>query len=302
MSETVAELAATDALLTALSRGDVGRTGDPVLDALSGWVEEITSHPVPRFELELPEFYARETGGRAWRVAATAIVVTAMSSSGIAAAATGDPLAPFSYVATALGHLAPDGPAEDRFGSRIIDGIDRGPVTRDGDQASQTQSYVAVAGESSGRHLAQDHGTPPRHRADGASDSGMPEATDTVYTPRHVATEVDDAPVTTPTETPPEEAPPAETPAAEDPGESTPPATETPPATDDPQPVPSDGPDVTSPGPDASPPADSEPVDSSPTSGDATGGDATGAAADTAQVRMAEDPPAETPVDQGTGL
>ena len=28
MSETVAELAATDALLTALSRGDVGRTGD----------------------------------------------------------------------------------------------------------------------------------------------------------------------------------------------------------------------------------------------------------------------------------
>ena len=105
----LAELAATDALLTALSKG-WRRRADPATGSSMPWVPGWTRScrtPYLTSRLGAAGPFTDPTTSRTWRIAATAIAVTAMSSSGIAAAATGDPLAPFNYVATALGNLAP---------------------------------------------------------------------------------------------------------------------------------------------------------------------------------------------------
>ena len=227
MSETLAELAETDALLTALvAAATRTRTGDPVVDALSGWVDEISSHPVPRVE--------SRAAGRSTR---------ARPAAGLAGRCDGDrggrdvverhrrrrdgdPLAPFNYVATALGHLAPDGPAADPASAcprRSTGARARGRIA----QASQTparltQTVRPGSCRSHGRHRAPD----ARRRAVASAATGIESAehrrtaTDTDYTPRHVATGESPTrrraaprrPRRLRAETPPVETPPAETP------------------------------------------------------------------------------------------
>lgn len=294
MSEALVELARTDALLDVLASGKRTRTGDPVMDAMTGWVEEITSHPIRRVEMELPEFYARESGGRAWRITATALVVTAMSSSGIAAAATGDPLAPFSYVARTLGHLSPS--ADDRlYGFEVPAGVDPGARSPGSDRsANQTAGglfgpYSDVS--SHGSHRGPDSTSPePRHRGDGQESAISPESGfGTDYAPQHLADGDTDAP---PVSTPPTEVPPTDTPPVETPPEETPPVTTPPvetPTEPDPEPVPSDGPVVGQP----SPPSGG--VDSGSAGSDAADESTGSGDAGTVQVRIGEDAPTETP-------
>lgn len=247
MSETLAELAATDALLTVLAEGHLAKvpTGDPVLDALAAWVDEIDSQPVPDFDFDFDGAEEDQTGtSRSFRIAATAVAITAMSSSGIAAAATGDPLAPFNYVATALGNLAPTARADQiRWGMPALDSNRQGiaPEQAAPDSTRALNHFWPVSVE--GRHRADRNPFEPRHRASQTSTVTVPDEGSDSYTPRHVAT---DAPVDTtdegsvPVETPPVDTPPVETPPVETPPTTDPPA-ETPPATTDPEPTQGDG-------------------------------------------------------------
>jgi hypothetical protein len=306
MTETLAELAETDALLTALSHGDRARTGDPVLDALSGWVEEITSHPVRRVAMDLPELDVRAHGGRGWRIAATAVALTAMSSSGIAAAATGDPLAPFSYFATALGNLAPSDRADENgFGSRMPAGLEADSSSRESDHATGDAAALPFGAFSSapaqGRHRSDAEGK-PRHRADeaGRSDASSESATDAGYTPIHLAADDGSStsdPVVVPAETPPVETPPVETPPVETPPAETPPTEPS-----DPQAPGADEPDPETGGDpvDESPTtADSAPTDSGSTGSDATVSDASSSTADDQTVvRVTADVAVEAPADE----
>lgn len=285
MSESLLELATTDVLLDALANGDLAdlRTGDPVLDALAGWVAEIDSHPVPVVASQEQTDAEHPGTGRGWRIAATAVAMTAMSSGGIAAAATGDPLAPFNYVATALGHLAPSDRADQiRFGMPVLDSGRSGGDRQSGSDATRALDQFWPQ-SAEGRHRSdRPGGYEPRHRADETAQDGSTEQVGDAYTPQHVAADAPaagtgEAPVTEiPTETPPVETPPVETPPTE-PTDPQPPAS-------DPETTPDPDPGSGS----SAPPADNTSSDTGSSGGQEqatydTGG---GVVADTAQARV----------------
>lgn len=246
----------------------------------------------------MPDPFTDPTTSRTWRIAATAIAVTAMSSSGIAAAATGDPLAPFNYVATALGNITPTDRADQiRFGMPAMDlgQPATGPDQAGSDSAGVIDTYWPQP--INGRHRADDGASEPRHRAN-ESTRAASDDDGSGYKPRHVA----DQPQSTggqdaapPAETPPETPPP--TPPVEVPPVETPPAApaDPPPATPDPEPTPEPG-DGTVVG---SPPGDNAPGGTSTDSGSPEGlGDV---AADAIAMKMDDPAPptADPSVDGG---
>lgn len=115
MSDTLLELSRTDDQLTAIAeRRSPDDAADPVLGLLAAWAADIDAHPVaearpaPVVAGAVPTVLRH---GR--RVAALTLAIT-VSSSGIAAAVNGDPLAPLHFVVTNLGKIGTvGGPAHE---------------------------------------------------------------------------------------------------------------------------------------------------------------------------------------------
>jgi hypothetical protein len=108
MTETVHPVAASDALISALSERRRIDGADPVLRSLELWVRRIDSHPMAPWTRPLPPVAkATSSAELARRVAALTLVLT-VSSSGLAAAVNGDPLSPLHFVKRQFTHLRPD--------------------------------------------------------------------------------------------------------------------------------------------------------------------------------------------------
>ena len=100
MTDRMSELRATDRLVSALAeRRGIG-ADDRVAAALAALVEEIDARAIP--VVDLPTTPSAVPFMRRAAVATGAVAVLAFSSSGIAAAVTGDPLLPVRYVVDVL--------------------------------------------------------------------------------------------------------------------------------------------------------------------------------------------------------
>ncbi len=108
MTETVHPVAASDALISALSERRRIDVGDPVLRALEAWVRRIDSQPMAPWTRPLPPVAkATSSAELARRVAALTLALT-VSSSGLATAVSGDPLSPLHFVKRQFTHLRHD--------------------------------------------------------------------------------------------------------------------------------------------------------------------------------------------------
>lgn len=139
MTEFVQEMLETQAALDDLAARVSPSASDDILDALGAWAAEIDREPLPEFP-DLMSVWTSQPSGRAWRVGVALAAALAMSSSGVAAAVTGDPLRPFGFVLKTIyqvGHNDKQMDRQPQLGvgtDRGISGPDTEPdrgVTRD---------------------------------------------------------------------------------------------------------------------------------------------------------------------------
>lgn len=136
MSLSAADVRRTDAELDAIAVGSFGDSGDPVLLGLAALAASLDQDlpettdlvALSRAAMDTPMTQARRGG-----LALTATVALVLSTSGMAAAMSGDPLAPLHYIAHRVSQLVPHGPAQmpgwDLEGSRPIISVNAaGPV------------------------------------------------------------------------------------------------------------------------------------------------------------------------------
>jgi hypothetical protein len=107
MTEPVQPVAASDRLVSALSERRKIDDADPVLRALQAWVQRIDAKPVAPWTRPVPACAKAASGGElARRVAALTLALT-LSSTGLAAAVTGDPLSPLHFVKREIHRFGP---------------------------------------------------------------------------------------------------------------------------------------------------------------------------------------------------
>lgn len=134
MSTSIADLLRTDAELDRLGSRDAGGADDLVLDGLAALICAIDDRPLPA--MVFPPKPAPATSGRkaCWALSVTAALM--ITSSGVAAAVSDDPLAPLHYVTNHVlkvgpptgGHL----PGWDVDGSMPISTVPGARATSDG--------------------------------------------------------------------------------------------------------------------------------------------------------------------------
>ena len=197
MAESFDAVLATDELISALAeRRAPAAHEDPVVDALASLVEFVDSPVAPAPTAARPAGSGRRTLRGRRRVGLAIGVALACTSSGIAAAVTGDPLSPVTFVAR---HLV-------LFGHDL--GIDRSSSPPDRQLAS-TRDHVQVAPHRAEPRPvdAAEQRHPPREGA--AAPRGSADEPPSVVAPgRHQAP----SPVVTQQQTPAVD-PPADTPA-----------------------------------------------------------------------------------------
>jgi hypothetical protein len=109
MAEPVHPVAASDRIVSALSERRQVDDADPVLRALQAWVQRIDARPVAPWSRPVPVCVKTASGGElARRVAALTLALT-LSSTGLAAAVTGDPLSPLHFVKREIHKFGPPG-------------------------------------------------------------------------------------------------------------------------------------------------------------------------------------------------
>ncbi len=101
MTDDMAAIRASDELITALSQRREPPERDLAVDALAALAEYVDAAPRPRLE-RLPASVAHRRPRTHRRLGVAIGVALAVSSSGIAAAVTGDPLSPVNFVAKNL--------------------------------------------------------------------------------------------------------------------------------------------------------------------------------------------------------
>lgn len=117
MSESIADLLRTEAELDLLGSRGVDRAEDDVLAGLASLVSAIDDRPLPTMVLEL-ESASTPARKMCWALAVTAALM--ITSSGVAAAVSDDPLAPLHYMTN---HVLTVGPhAEGHLPGWDIDG------------------------------------------------------------------------------------------------------------------------------------------------------------------------------------
>lgn len=117
MADDLFDVLASDRLCSALAAGAAAPADNPVATALAALVDDVRRPPLPALNYRLSA--PRAGWRRHARTAAVVLVGSLVSSSGIAAAVSGDPLAPVRYVVT---HVVPgaghDAEKEDIGGTR----------------------------------------------------------------------------------------------------------------------------------------------------------------------------------------
>jgi hypothetical protein len=144
MTEPIHPVAASDAVISALSqRRDIDRS-DPLLRSLQAWVEHIDAQPLAPWTRPLPPVARTASGAElARRVAALTVVLT-LSSSGLAMAVSGDPLSPLHFVKREFNHLQQ--PSGHRI-PRLPDGASRGDPNRVTPQQSRSTTRQPPPGD-----------------------------------------------------------------------------------------------------------------------------------------------------------